>query len=149
MPINPTATSHRIEMCMLAILVLYWLKKHVSAWACLIRSDYNFVFIAFAYFVFVSSREHLVTTVVLEGVYAGVWNCSGISCSWHTVLCVRTTNMDDRRRQQYYMEQFKVNAWLRYLPLSHRLHSQSIILNPFSYHFCTSCGTTADKLRSS
>lgn len=40
--------------------------QHVSAWACLIRSDYNFVFIAFAYFIFVSSREHLVTNVVLS-----------------------------------------------------------------------------------
>lgn len=36
----------------------------MSAWACLIRSDYNFVFISFAYFVFVSSREYFVTTVV-------------------------------------------------------------------------------------
>ena len=30
----------------------------------MIRSDYNFVFLCFAYFVFVSSREHFVTTVV-------------------------------------------------------------------------------------
>lgn len=64
MALNPTATSHRIEMCMLAILVRLRLDQHFSAWACLIRSDYNFVFICFAYFVFVSSREHFVATVV-------------------------------------------------------------------------------------
>ena len=36
----------------------------MSAFACLIRSDYNFVLILFGYFVFVSSREYLVANVV-------------------------------------------------------------------------------------
>lgn len=36
----------------------------MSAWACLIRSDYNFVLLSFAYFVFVSSREYFVTNVL-------------------------------------------------------------------------------------
>lgn len=39
--------------------------KHISAWACLIRSDYNFVFLFFAYFYLVSRKDHVSLTIVI------------------------------------------------------------------------------------
>lgn len=36
----------------------------MSAWACLIKSDYNFVFIMFAYFYIVSRKDNLSITIV-------------------------------------------------------------------------------------
>jgi len=49
---------------MLAILVTHLLSQYVSAWACLIKSDYNFVFIMFAYFYIVSRKDSLSLTIV-------------------------------------------------------------------------------------
>ena len=51
-------------MLMLAILVSLLLQQYVSAWACLIKSDYNFVFIMFAYFYIVSRKDSLSLTIV-------------------------------------------------------------------------------------
>ena len=51
-------------MLMLAILVTHFLSQYVSAWACLIKSDYNFVFIMFAYFYIVSRKDSLSLTIV-------------------------------------------------------------------------------------
>jgi hypothetical protein len=58
--------THRVEMLMLAILVLLSLTQHVSAWACLIKSDYNFVFIIFCYFYIVSRKDSLSLAIVVE-----------------------------------------------------------------------------------
>ena len=38
--------------------------QHVSAWGCLIRSDYNFVFLLFAYFYLVSKKDRTSILIV-------------------------------------------------------------------------------------
>ena len=45
-------------MIILAILVLILFIQHISAWGCLIRPDYNFVFLIFAYFYLVSNKKN-------------------------------------------------------------------------------------------
>ena len=53
------------------------MKQHVSAWACLVKSDYNFVFIIFAYFYIVSRRDYLsVSIVVPSPPRSSMWSSS-------------------------------------------------------------------------
>jgi hypothetical protein len=56
-------------MVILAILVPIFVTQHVSAWGCLIRSDYNFVFLFFAYFYLVSKKDFVSVTIVYFYLY--------------------------------------------------------------------------------
>ena len=58
--------THRTEMLLLAILVLLSYNQHISAWGCLIRSDYNFVFLFFAYFLLISKKDRISITIVFH-----------------------------------------------------------------------------------
>lgn len=70
--------------------------QHISAWACLVRSDFNFVFVLFSYFIFVSNREDFVVTVVSLATNSGVLHDAGAGGTRPSVLRVRAKDMDVR-----------------------------------------------------
>lgn len=56
--------------------------QHVSAWACLIRSDYNFVFLFFAYFYLTSKKDKTSILIVTMPLLCRSLPSSSCSSSW-------------------------------------------------------------------